>query len=117
MKFDNLLSRADEETLQSMLGRASVRLITLLDPNSASPSRLRELLLSLRTREGILASKKNRPLLLDLMRPKEAELLAQTLGIKKSGDVYESLKGVKLRGGSENERTLYRFFELQVPEE
>jgi len=100
-----------------MLGRASVRLITLLDPNSASPSRLRELLLSLRTREGILASKKNRPLLLDLMRPKEAELLAQTLGIKKSGDVYESLKGVKLRGGSENERTLYRFFELQVPEE
>ncbi|HWW74003.1 MAG TPA: DEAD/DEAH box helicase family protein, partial [Pyrinomonadaceae bacterium] len=116
MEFDSLLSRADEETLQSMLGRSSVRLITLLDPNSANPSRLRELLLSLHTREGLLASKKSRALLFDLMRPREAELLAKTLGIRNPGDVYQALKDANIRAGSESERLLYNFFELQVPE-
>lgn len=116
MEFDNLLSRADEETLQSMLGRASLRLITLLDPNSANPSRLRELLLSLRTRQELIASKKSRALLLELMRSREAELLAKTLGIRTAGDVYQALKGAKIRAGSEHERLLYKFFELQVPQ-
>jgi DNA repair protein RadD len=116
VEFDRLLSRADEETLQTMLGRSSVRLITLLDPSSANPTRLRELLLSLHTREELLASKKSRALLFDLLRPREAELLAKTLGIRTPGDVYEALKGANIRAGSESGRLLYNFFELQVPE-
>jgi DNA repair protein RadD len=116
LDFDNFLSRAEDETLQAMLGSSSVRLITLLDPNSATPTRLRELLLSLRTREGLLASKNTRAVLFDLLRPKEAKLLAQTLGINEQGDVYQALKAANFRSGSENERTLYHFFELHVPE-
>ena len=115
MDFDNLLSRADEEMLQTMLGSSSVRLITLLDPSSATPTRLRELLLSLRTREGLLASKDSRVLLFDLLRPKEAELLASVLGVKKYDDVYQALQGTNFKSGSENERALYSFFELYVP--
>jgi superfamily II DNA or RNA helicase len=99
-----------------MLGSSSVRLITLLDPSSATPTRLRELLLSLRTREGLLASKSIRPLLFDLLRPKEAELLAQALNIKGENEIYQALKGANFRVGSENERTLYSFFELYVPQ-
>ena len=98
-----------------MLGSPTVRLITLLDPNSATPTQLRELLLSLRTREGLLASKNTRTLLFDLLRPKEAELLTQTLGIDGHRDVYQALKEANFRSGSENERTLYHFFELHVP--
>lgn len=115
MDFDNLLSRADDETLQAMLGSSSVRLITLLDPNSATPTRLRELLLSLRTREGLLASKNSRALLFDLLRQKEAELLAQVLGIKGQGDIYQALKGTNIKSSSANERALYNFFELHAP--
>jgi DNA repair protein RadD len=116
LNFDNLLSRADDETLQTMLGSSSVRLITLLDPKSATPSRLRELLLDLRSRQGLLASKDTRTLLFDLLREKEADLLASALGIKGRSDIYQALKEANFRVGSENERTLYSFFELQMPE-
>src|SRR5690349_4393417 len=102
--------------LQIMLGGASVRLITLLDPNSATPARLRELLLGLRTREGLLASKDSRTLLFDLLRPNEAEMLALALGIRTQGNIYDALKATNIRSGSESERSLFNFFELYVPE-
>jgi len=116
VNFDNLLSRADDETLEAMLGTSSVRLINLLDPTSANPSRLREVLLGLRSRQGLLASKDTRTLLFDLLREGEADLLAMAIGIKGRTDIYRALKEASFRVGSENERTLYNFFELSMPE-
>lgn len=116
LNFDNLLSRADDETLQSLLGDSSVRLITLLDPSSATPSRLRELLLGLRSRQALLAAKESRTLLFDLLRENEAALLASALNLQASANVYRALKETNFRIGSENERLLYSFFELEMPE-
>src|SRR5690242_185648 len=98
-----------------MLGTASVRLITLLDPSSATPSRLRELLLGLRSRQDLLAAKESRILLFDLLRENEAALLASALNLNASSNVYRALKEATFRGGSENERVLYSFFELELP--
>jgi len=115
LNFDNLLSRADDEILQAMLGAASVRLITSLDPNSATPSRLRELLLGLRSRQDLLAAKESRVLIFDLLRENEAALLASALNLNASSSVYQALKEATFRGGSQNERLLYSFFELELP--
>lgn len=115
MRFDDLLSRADDETLQTLLGSAAVRLLKLLDPSLATPTRLREILLSLHTPESLLLSKDSRDILFELLRPKEAEILALILPAPDRSDIYQALKEVKIRRGSERERALFDFFELIVP--
>lgn len=116
MNFDDLLSRADDETLQTLLGSAAIRLIKLLDSSLATPTRLREVLSGLHTRESLLLSKDSRDLLFELLRPKEAKILALILSAPDHSDVYQALKEVKIRRGSERERALFDFFELVVPQ-
>jgi len=41
LDYQNLLARADEETLESVIGRHVVRLLASLDPQLASPGLLR----------------------------------------------------------------------------
>ena len=47
MKFDDLLSRADDQILQALLGVAGMRLITLLDAKLAIPTKLKEVVIGL----------------------------------------------------------------------
>lgn len=115
MKFNSLLSRADDETLQILLGSAAVRLIKLLDPSLATPTKLREIMVHLHPPESLLLSKESRDNLLQLLRPKEAKILALILETPERQNVYQALKEVKIRRGSERERTLFDFFELFVP--
>jgi DNA repair protein RadD len=115
MEFNNLLSRADDETLQTLLGSAALRLIMLLDRTLATPTRLRELLLGLRGPEGLLLDPNSRTLLLDLLRDGEARTLAQAIGIGSDGDVYAKLRQSRFPRGSEKERVLFGFFELYPP--
>ena len=115
MEFNNLLSRADDETLQTLLGSAALRLIMLLDRTLATPTRLRELLLGLRGPEGLLLDADSRALLLELLRDGEARTLAQALGIGTDGDIYAKLKQSRLPRGTEKERVLFGFFELYPP--
>lgn len=116
MQFDNLLSRADDETLQTLLGSAAVRLIKLLDPGLATPTRLREILMGLYTPASLLLSKESRSLLLDLLRPEQAKILAAIMQLSEAGDIFQSLKQTQVRRGSERERALFDFFELAVPQ-
>lgn len=115
MNFDDLLSRADEVTLQALLGKPAVRLITRLDSGFAASNRLREVLISLRTREGLILTKESRDLLFDLLKPKEAEILALVLQAPEATNAFQSLKSLKIRSGTERERTLFDFFELVLP--
>lgn len=115
MDFDNLLSRADDEALQTLLGSGVVPLLELLEPGLSTPSKLREILKVLHTRESLLLSKESRTLLFELLRPKEAEILALILQVPNCNNVYEGLKNAKIRRGSEPERALFDFFELIVP--
>lgn len=115
MRFDDLLSRADDEILQLLLGRHALQLVTLLDSSLATPTKLRELVISLHTRMGLLLSQESRACLIDLLRPKEAEALATVLRISDDRDVYNSLKNLRIRNGSEKERMLFDFFELDYP--
>lgn len=116
IKFDHLLSRADDELLQKLLGEKVVRLLGILDPNLLSPSKLREILVNLKTNEGLLLDKNTRNALVDLLRPEEAKALAKLLGAKANDDPYEHLK--KARSGSQqNLQLFFDFFRLSIPVE
>jgi len=115
LNFDELLSRADEETLQTLFGSSAFRLVKLLDSRLATPTNLREVLVSIYSRESLLLSKDSRIVLFELLRPKQAEILATILSASDNEDVFKALKEVKIRRGSERERALFDFFELVVP--
>jgi DNA repair protein RadD len=115
LKFEDLLSRADDETLQVLLGSAVVRLLKSFDPSLTTPTRLRQILMGLHTPESLLLSKDSRNLLLELLRPEQAKILAIILEVGDRGDVFQALKAVKIRRGSEREQALFEFFELPVP--
>lgn len=116
MKFDDLVSRADDEILQILLGSAAVRLIKLLDPSAVTPTYLREILMGLHTPESLLLSKDSRTLLLDLLRPEQAKILATIMQVSNTGDVFQALNEVQVRRGSDRECALFEFFELTVPQ-
>jgi DNA repair protein RadD len=111
--------------MSSKLGLSSVSFIpnyrsgqvlgTLLDPSLATPTRLRELVIGLHTRAGLLLSPYSRACLMDLLRLKEADALATVLRILPDRDVYSSLKNFRVRNGSEREQILFDFFELSLP--
>lgn len=115
MNFDDFLSRADEQILQDLLGKTGIRLITLMDPALSSPTKLREVVVGLYTREGLLLSPTSRALLLDLLPSKMAEILAQSLDLSYNTDPYSALKELKIIRGSEREKILFNFFELYPP--
>jgi DNA repair protein RadD len=113
--FDHLLSRADEEVLQQLLGKSTLHLLLLLNDGVTTPKYLRDLLLSLRTREDILLDPESRALILDLLRPREAKILATILQASDSSNPYQALKKVKFRSKYDKEG-LFTFFELQEPD-
>ena len=116
MDFYQLISNLDEKTLQQIIGNEVVSLIKLLDPNQATLTNLRKILISLYPPETLILSKENRSLLFDSLTPKQAELLSVILDAPKGEDVYQDLKAVKIRRNSEKERALFDFFELYVPQ-
>lgn len=89
-----------------------------LDPGLASPTKLKEIVVSLYTPVGLLLSKEIRSSLLEFLKPDELEKLAIILGRSTSNGYEHSLWDIKrlsIRRGSENERALLSFFELNPP--
>ena len=116
LPFDDLFSRADESVLKHLLVPSASRLIALLDTKYATPSRLRPLIADFHTRAGMLFNAAYRPLLLDLLRPAEAQMLAELLGVSTTGNVFDRLKAVNFKAGAENTERLFGYFELVPPE-
>lgn len=115
MRLKELLSRADDETLQHLLGEAPMKLILSLDPSLATPQKLRDLIIQVHTSEGLLLSSEKRAILFDLLPQSQANFLHQVLELRDNGNVYASLKSASIRSGSEREKALFEFFGLSVP--
>lgn len=116
MRLDEALARADDETLSHLIGQVAMRLIMALDPGIATPSNLREIAMRLHTREGLLLSHEKRALIIDLLPPQQATILANVLGVKAGLNVYDDLKRAKIHRNSERERALFDFFEVIPPQ-
>lgn len=110
--FDQLLSRADDDTLQSLLGRPIVRLLTELDSQLGRPSKLRGLVTELRHPSGLLRDRVVRSRLVQLLKPDEARALCDALGLDldADGSPYLELAKLRPRKGSRAEEQLFSFF-------
>ena len=75
MKISDLLSKADEQTLQNLLGSAIFHLLKLLETNLTHPAKLQEILLTLHSPQKLLLFKPYRDILLDLLNPQQAKIL------------------------------------------
>lgn len=105
-RFEELLSRADDEVLQELVGPSVVRLLNMLDPRLARPTRLRDLLTSLRPPEELLRNVSARQHLLDLLPVEEARDLVDLLGVVGS-DPYRALREARFSKGSQAEHRLF----------
>lgn len=115
MKFQDLLSRADDEVLQTLFGPRGVRLLGLIDPKNATTGKLRETIFTIHGAHGLLSSADSRALLFELLRTEEAKTLMAQLQIEGNGNEFEILKKATFPAGSARENSLYGFFELPPP--
>lgn len=116
IRFESLLSRADEKTLEALIGAESLRLLHTIDEQLALPSRLRNVVLDLRSPQDLLTSKEARRLLFDLLKEEEAERLASLLSVNGRGDIYRALKEARIHRNPRKENLLFNFFNLDPPE-
>ena len=114
MNFKDLLSKANEETLQQLLGSATYQLLQLLEPKLTHPSKLQEVLLTLHTPEQLLLSKEKRDLLFNLVTLEQAKILTVVLEAPEHQNPYQALKQLKISGYSEAKKYLFNFFELPL---
>jgi DNA repair protein RadD len=118
VKLEDLLSRADEFTLEEILGSQTIRLLKVLNSKRPNNSELKKIILDLYGAEGLLLNKEHRSMLFELLRENEARLLCQILGLndeKSIDNFYEKLKSCSFRRGSKREESLFRFFNLLPP--
>jgi len=111
MKFAAFLTRADDETLQELLGARALRLLRALDPNGFTQARQRELLLGQTKAQSLLANRSTRRTLLDLLRLDEAKQLCQVLGVR-GADPYAAL--AELNFNADRTAAVLDYFELPV---
>lgn len=116
MNFNNLLSRADDEMLQLLVGVPVVRLLRLIDPELATPTRLRQLLTQLHTPEELLRDSAAWKELMYLLPVDEAKQLMANLG-GDSSDPYAYLSKRRIRKGSAAEHRLFSFLNVTPAQE
>ncbi len=115
MNFNQLISRADDEVLQKLLGNSVVRLLSLINPVLATPSRLRQLLLSLYLPSDLLRESSSRKLLFELLPKSTAIELLEHLNVNFSNNPFVVLSGLKINKGSNLENRLLSFFGEAAP--
>ncbi|WPF88641.1 DEAD/DEAH box helicase [Cyanobacterium aponinum AL20118] len=114
MKLDNLLLNADEKILSKLLGMPIFNILKLLDKRLINKERLITALLTLKTKQELLRSKYHRDLILELLTPEQAKILATVWDAPHDKDVYKRLKKVTIKQNSEAEKYLFNFFEIPV---
>lgn len=113
--FEDLIARAAEPTLKTLIGPSGFRLLSRLDSGSTQPARLREVLLALKSPQDLLLEPNTRCELVELLSPDDAGLLLARLGATSSGDPYEALKTLRVARGSTRASALLDFFALPEP--
>lgn len=115
MKFENFVTRLNEEIVQQIVGKSAVQILNSLNTDLTRISRLQSVLLNIYSPVELLANKEIRNEFIDILKIPEAEALCSLLGKKVETDVYSTLKS--LRFNSENDlKKLLEFFEIVVDE-
>lgn len=119
MKFENFITRLNEEIIQKIVGRSAIQILNSLNSDLTRISRLQNILLNIYSPIELLGNKVIRNEFIDILKPREAELLFSSLGKKMEGDVYSTLKSLSFNSDSDWNKLL-NFFEIiveQIPDE
>lgn len=116
MRFSDLLSRSDSSLLCDLFGFNVIKLLGALHGENISLERIRTILLDLYPPYALLKDKKKRRALLQLLREQEAYALADTLEIKNTRDVFETLTNLQIQEKSVRFSKLLSFFDLPILE-
>lgn len=118
LKFEDAFARIGQDALQEhFLGKISVELLEARDPDILkSVMKLQEATLDLITPYEILTNNKTRKCVLSSLRKKDAECLVQKLGLSFRDNPYATLEKLRISKGSEIEKSLLRFFDVNIPE-
>ena len=114
--FANLLVKADEVTLQALLGKPAIRLLQLLDSQLVRTRRLRELLTQLYPPAELLRSQQQRRILFELLPKDVAAELVERLDVDADSEPYRALNALKVKTDSPRELRLFEFFDVEPPE-
>ncbi len=114
INFKDLLSRADDEVLEALLGREFIAGIRVLEPKAYNPSRLKAVVTHLKTPFEILSNKKHRNILFELLRENEAVALCKALDLP-TEKPFQKLSTTKFQYGSERFSALLEFFHVSAP--
>lgn len=115
MKFENFVTRLNEEIIQKIVGKPAIQILNSLNTDLTRISRLQSILLNIYSPVELLENREIRNEFIDILKVPEAETLCSSLGKKIECDVYSTLKS--LRFNSENDwKKLLDFFEIVVEE-
>lgn len=119
LNIENVLSRADEITIQKILGNQTIKILAIIDDEYRYNSKLKELIKEIQGKENLLINQTIRNLIIDLLKEVEVKRLAMILKIYKENlsvsIIYEILKKRKFSRGSISEKELFHFFNMTPP--
>lgn len=116
MKIENVLVNMGEHKLREVfLSETCVETLKALDPSAVEPDRLRQIVLEKMSQGAMLRDRVTRAALIMALRRNTVALLARELRLQFSeGDnLYAKIGRMPFRSGSESERALFRFFEVE----
>jgi DNA repair protein RadD len=116
MDFYDLLDRADEETLQEIVGKPAFRLMRLLDPSLIRPSVLRSLIRSTKRPSELILDPAVRSSLFDLLPKDQAQSVAVSLGFSGDSDPFTYLRSIRFSKNSQKETQLLEYFGCDFPD-
>ncbi len=113
MKFEDFITRLNEEGIEKIIGTSAIQILNALDTNLSRLGRLQNVILSIYSPFELLQNKEVRNELIDLLKRSEAVELCYLINKSTTGDVYSILKSSKFSSEYEKKQ-LYRYFELEV---
>ncbi|WP_299708411.1 DEAD/DEAH box helicase [uncultured Pontibacter sp.] len=115
MDFQKLITRLDEEFVQTIVGKDVLSILNILDPNLSRLQKLQEVLLTIYSPLELIQDKDIRNLFIDVLKVEEIKDLSNKLGVNFDDNVYSNLK--KINYNKDYEKSiLYEFLGINLPE-
>ncbi|MCA0982562.1 DEAD/DEAH box helicase [Halobacillus yeomjeoni] len=120
LNIEKVLSRADEITVQEIIGTQTIKILRLVDEKYQYNNALKKMVLEIEGKNLLLLDQSLRNTIIDLLKPEEVKFLGTVLGINVSESSlingYEKIKKKKFARGSNDERELFTFFDMAPPD-
>lgn len=116
MKIENVLVNMGEHKLREVfLSETCVETLKALDPSAVEPDRLRQIVLEKVSQSAMLRDRVTRAALIMALRRNAVAMLARELRLQcpEGDNIYAKIGRMSFRRGSESERALFRFFEVE----